>query len=249
MILSSVNREKVSETIRLREPFSNKPIRVVLVEKEPEVRKRWIKRINSFRDLACTSACATGEETLKVISLEQPEVVLMDIILPHMSGVECTYELKKRFPGVQVVIFTVLKDQKSVFHSLEAGADGYLLKQTQPLDLRTALLEVLDGGSPMSAPIARCVVESFRRKVKNLGNPKRLSLMEELVLMQLCEGHKNRVIASKLGLSINTVCCHLKHVFKKLRVNSRTEAMIRYMTVKTSQPRAHCWPRGGSHIG
>ena len=131
------------------------------------------------------------------------------------------------------MLFRSMDDQELVFLALEAGADGYLLKRTKPADLRTALLDVLGGGAPMTSQIARRVIESFRQKAKIRDAAPRLSVREEQILMLLSQGYANKLIADKLDLSIDTVCSHLKHVFNKLHVSSRTEAVVRYMASKT----------------
>ncbi len=208
---------------------------MILVEDQPKVRESWTKLINSFPDFQCVCACSTGEEALRVIPQEQPDVVLMDIFLPRMSGIECTSRLKELLPQTQIVILTAMDDQELVFLALEAGADGYLLKRTKPADLRNALLDVLGGGAPMTSQIARRVIESFRAKAKVRDESKRLSVREEQILVLLSQGYSNKLIADKLELSIDTVCSHLKHVFNKLHVNSRTEAVVRYMASKSAQ--------------
>jgi DNA-binding NarL/FixJ family response regulator len=212
-----------------------RPLKVALVEDQPKVRESWTKLINSFPDFVCACACGTGEEALRVIPQEQPDVVLMDIYLPRMSGIECTVRLKELLPEIQIVILTAMDDQELVFMALEAGADGYMLKRTKPSDLRNALLDVLGGGAPMTNQIARRVIESFRRKVKVQNESSRLSLREEQILQLLSQGYANKSIADKLSISIDTVCSHLKHVFNKLHVSSRTEAAIRYMASKNPQ--------------
>jgi len=211
------------------------PLRVALVEDQPKVRESWTQLINSFRDFTCICACTTGEQALRVIPQAQPDVILMDIFLPRMSGIECTVRLKEILPQTQIVILTAMDDQELVFMALEAGADGYLLKRTKPADLRAALLDVLGGGAPMTSQIARRVIESFRRKAKTRDESPRLSVREEQILMLLSQGYSNKLIADKLELSIDTVCSHLKHVFTKLHVSSRTEAVIRYMASKTPE--------------
>jgi DNA-binding NarL/FixJ family response regulator len=230
---------KPTKINRLADPSSKRLIKLALVDAQPKIRETWIKRFNSFPNIAWTCTCVSGEEALQTIPRELPDVVLMDIVLPYMSGIECTVRLKEVLPNIRVVIFTNMNDQKSVFHALKAGADGYLLKQTKPADLRIALLEALSGGVPMTSHIARCVVESFRRQAKIPDESKRLSLREEWILMLVCQGLANSQIANKLDLSINTVCAHLKCVFKKLQVGSRTEAMIRYMASKTPHRTRH----------
>jgi DNA-binding NarL/FixJ family response regulator len=216
-------------------PPARPPLRVVLVEDQPKVRESWSTLINSFPDFQCVCTCGTGEEALKVIPQEQPDVVLMDIFLPRMSGIECTSRLKELLPETQVVILTAMDDQELVFLALEAGADGYLLKRTKPSDLRAALLDVLGGGAPMTSQIARRVIESFRQKAKIRKASMNLSVREEQILVLLSQGYSNKMIADKLDLSIDTVCSHLKHVFNKLHVNSRTEAVVRYMASKAGQ--------------
>ena len=218
---------------RSAEATSKRRIKVALVEDQPKTRDSWIKLINSFPDFACTCAAATGEEALRVIPPAQPDVVLMDIFLPRMSGIECTVRLKALLPQTQIIILTAMDDQELVFLALEAGADGYLLKRTKPSDLRTALLDVLGGGAPMTSQIARRVIESFRQKAQIRDESARLSVREEQILVLLSQGYSNKMIADKLELSIDTVCSHLKHVYNKLHVSSRTEAVVRYMASKT----------------
>jgi DNA-binding NarL/FixJ family response regulator len=209
------------------------PLRVALVEDQPEVRESWVRLINSFSDFSCACTCISGEEAVRVLPQDPPDVILMDIFLPRMSGIECTARLKSLLPEVQIVILTAMDDKELVFLALEAGADGYLLKRTKPSDLRMCLLDVLAGGVPLTSQIARLVIESFRKKANIRDESLRLSFREEQILQLLSQGHSNKKIADKLNLSIDTVCTHLKHVFNKLHVSSRTEAAVRYMASKT----------------
>lgn len=235
MIPPSPKPARTVKSSRSVEISLRKPLKVALVEDQPKVRESWTRLINSFPDFKCICACATGEEALRVIPQELPDVVLMDIFLPRMSGIECTGRLKTLLPQTQIVILTAMDDQELVFLALEAGADGYLLKRTKPADLRTALLDVLGGGAPMTSQIARRVIESFRQKAKIRDNSARLSVREEQILVLLSQGYPNKLIADKLELSVDTVCSHLKHVFNKLHVSSRTEAVVRYMASKSPQ--------------
>jgi DNA-binding NarL/FixJ family response regulator len=235
MIQSNVKMTKPLKGSRSAEPAARKLVKVALVEDQPKVRESWTKLLNSFPDFTCICACATGEEACRVIPQEHPDVVLMDIFLPRMSGIECTVRLKALMPQTQIVILTAMDDQELVFLALEAGADGYLLKRTKPADLRAALLDVLGGGAPMTSQIARRVIESFRQKAKFRDESAHLSVREEQILLLLSQGYSNKLIADRLELSIDTVCSHLKHVFNKLHVNSRTEAVVRYMASKTPQ--------------
>jgi DNA-binding NarL/FixJ family response regulator len=210
------------------------PLRVALVEDEPKVRESWFRLINSFSDFHCVCACISGEEAVRVIPQHQPDVILMDIFLPRMSGIECTARLKALLPQVQIVILTAMDDQELVFLALEAGADGYLLKRIKPSELRSALLDVLAGGVPMTSRIARLVIESFRQKAKTRNESSELSLREEQILELISLGYSNKMIADKLQVSIDTVCTHLRRVFVKLHVSSRTEAVVRYIASKTT---------------
>ncbi len=160
----------------------------------------------------------------------------MDIFLPRMSGIECTARLKALLPQIRIVILTAMNDEELVFMALTAGADGYLLKRTKPDDLRASLLDVLGGGAPMTSEIARRVVESFRLKAQNQGESLGLSVREEQILLLLAKGYANKTIADRLEISVDTVCTHLKHVFEKMHVRSRTEAVVRYMDSKQQQP-------------
>jgi DNA-binding NarL/FixJ family response regulator len=206
-------------------------IRIALVEDQPDVRENWAALINSFAEFECVCTCVSGEEALRVIPEKRPNVVLMDIFLPRMSGIECTSKLKDQLPDTQIIILTAMDDKELIFLALEAGADGYLLKRTKPDDLRQALVDVVRGGSPMSSEIARRVVESFRRKANEKSEVKdvRLSAREEEILVLLSKGYPNKAIADQLGLSVETIYSHLKRVYEKLHVHSRTEAVIRYL--------------------
>jgi DNA-binding NarL/FixJ family response regulator len=204
-------------------------VRVALVEDKPEVRQSWARLIDSFPGFSCVCVCSSGEEALRAIPGVLPDVVLMDIFLPRMSGIECTTRLKAQLPKTQIMILTAVEDDELVFMALQAGADGYLLKRTKPADLKEALLEVLRGGAPMTSEIARRVVESFR-KPSDLAV--RLSAREEEVLILLSKGYSNKEIAERLSISVDTVGSHLKHIYEKMHVRSRAEAVARYMTTR-----------------
>jgi len=172
---ASVKMTKPTKTSRSAEPSAKPRIKVALVEDQPKARESWIKLINSFPDFTCICACATGEEAVRTIPAELPDVVLMDIFLPRMSGIECTVRLKAQLPQTQIVILTAMDDQELVFLALEAGADGYLLKRTKPADLRTALLDVL-GAARHDQPDRPARHESFRQKAKIRDESTRLSM-------------------------------------------------------------------------
>ena len=222
-------------------PPSKKPFKVALVDEQARVRESWCNFVNSFPDFACVFACSTAEEALQKFPQHQPDVVLVDLFLPRMSGIECTRRLKVLLPRTQIVILTATEDRKWVFRALQAGADGYLLKRTTPADLQRALLDVLSGGVPLTSLIARHVIASFRQNAGLRDPSPPLTVREEQILRLLTRGHSNRLIARKLALSIDTVCTHLKKVYNKLQVSSRTEAAIRYLALKNA-PEARCLP-------
>ena len=210
------------------------PIKVALVEDQPKVRENWTKLIDNFPDFHCVCSCTSAEEAVRSIPATQPDIILMDIFLPRMSGIECTARLKEMLPETQIIILTAMDDQELVFMALEAGADGYLLKRTKPSELRAALLDVRGGGAPMTSQIARRVIESFRRKTKLKSESTVLTTREEQILLLLSQGHANKLIAAKLGVSLDTVCSHLKNIFRKMHVNSRTEAALRFVAWKSA---------------
>jgi DNA-binding NarL/FixJ family response regulator len=233
---SGLNAKPVPKQATFTPPAKH-PIRVGLVEDHPRSRENWTRLINSFPDFACVCSCVSAEQALTVIPLKQPDVVLMDIFLPRISGIECTARLKAKMPDIQIVMLTAMDNQELLFMALEAGADGYLLKRTKPSELRTALLDVLGGGVPMTSQIARRLIESFRKAAKNTDESTHLSVREDQVLQLVSKGHSNKLIADKLEMNYETVCTHLKRVFKKLHVNSRTEAAIHYINLKMAEQR------------
>jgi DNA-binding NarL/FixJ family response regulator len=208
------------------------PRAVALVEDQADIRESWAQLIGSLPDFTCVCLCATGEEALRQIPAIQPDIVLMDIFLPRMSGIECTGRLKAMLPETQIVMLTAMADDDLIFRALAAGADGYLLKRTKPADLRIALLDVLNGGAPMTSQIARQVVRYFRQKSRLANEGVSLSLREEELLALLSKGYSNKEIAEKLGLSVDTISTYLKIIYKKMHVHSRAEAVARYLTAK-----------------
>lgn len=207
--------------------------KIALVEDKRETQESLIQLLEMFADLKCVCVCASGEEALKRIPPAQPDLVLMDIFLPRMSGIECTARLKALLPNARILILTASADQEMVFPALEAGADGYLLKQGDPAKLRAALLELLHGGVPMTSSIARHVADFFRKRTKTRDEMVRLSPREAELLMLLANGYSNKEIARKLSLTVETIHTYLKNVYKKMHVHSRAEAAVKYLS---SQP-------------
>lgn len=206
------------------------PLRVALVEDQHDTRESWRRLISSFPDFECVCTCASAEEALRMIPQFKPDVILMDVFLPRMSGIECTAKLKAMRPDTPIVMLTASDEDEILFLALESGADGYLLKRTKPADLRAALLDVMSGGAPMTSEIARHVVASFRRKISGMNPSISLTAREEETLVLLTKGYSNKEIADHLHLSIETVRSHLKNIYTKMHVRSRTEAVAHYMT-------------------
>jgi DNA-binding NarL/FixJ family response regulator len=211
-------------------------VRVALVEDQEELCRSWVRIIESFGGFQCICTCESAEDAVRRIPEIRPDAVLMDIRLPRMSGIECTSRLKELLPATPVVILTVLDDDELIFRALQAGADGYLLKRSKPAELRAALLDVLNGGAPMSSAIARRVVRSFRRPPVNPMNEANLSARETEVLNLLSRGLSNKEIADQMRLSIETVRSYLKTVYEKLHVRCRTEAVLRYNANRSTAP-------------
>lgn len=215
--------------------------RVALVEDRPATRESWRRLIASFPDFECVCTCGSGEDAVRAIPAARPDVVLMDVFLPGMSGVECTARLKNACPDLLIVMLTACDEDDILFSALEAGADGYLLKHTPPDALRAALLDVLAGGAPMTAEIAKHVIASFRRK-RSPAAAVGLTPREEETLVLLTKGYANKAIAQQLGVGTETVRTHLKRIYEKMHVRSRAEAIATYFGAG-SEPGA----AGGGH--
>lgn len=209
-------------------------IQVVLVEDQRDTRESWSRLISSFPDFNCACSCASAEEALRMIPEVLPDLILMDVFLPRMSGIECTGRLKTMLPGTPIVMLTASDEDEILFLALESGADGYLLKRTKPADLRAAMLDVLSGGAPMTSEIARHVVASFRQKSGGLDPSISLTPREEETLVLLTKGFSNKEIADHLNLSIETVRSHLKNIYTKMHVRSRAEAVAHFMSRRPS---------------
>jgi DNA-binding NarL/FixJ family response regulator len=211
-------------------------ISVAIVEDNDSVRQTLSKWIDSSPDCRCVCACTTGKEALVEIPRRRPNVVLIDIDPPAESGITCTRRLKQRSPGLQVIILTVYKDHETIFKSLRAGACGYLLKRSSREEILRAIVEVRSGGAPMTGEIARRVVEVFQRPPSPPADGVNVSRRENEVLQLLSKGMSNKQIAASLGISYETVCVHLRRIYKKLHVRSRTEAVIKHLHAWFSSP-------------
>ncbi len=212
-------------------------IPIAVVEDNRTVRETLAGWINSSSDYRCVCECTTGKEALLEIPRHKPAVALMDIYLPGESGIACTARLKEKMPKLQVIIVTVYKDHDLIFQALRAGACGYLLKRAGREEILRGIAEVLAGGAPMTGEIARRVIEVFQRPAPTL-EAEALSPREREVLEFLSSGLSNKQIAGQLGISYETVCVHLRRVYEKLHVCSRTAAVVKHLQGRAAQDAA-----------
>ena len=208
----------------------SKAIRVSIVDDEVDLRENIAGYVDAAKGFKCVSVHSNAKDALAHLPTEKPDVVLMDINLGGMSGIECVRLLKPMMPETQVVMLTVFEDTEKIFSALAAGASGYLLKRLSPVKLLEAIREVHEGGSPMSAPIARKVVLSLQPTPSAQTNEATaLSPREREVLNGLAEGQAYKQIGDKLGLSIHTVRNYIRRIYQKLHVRSCGEAVAKYM--------------------
>ena len=200
-------------------------IDVVVIEDEREVREGVALLINGNEGYRCVGSYRSMEEALAKLGKEAPDAILVDIGLPGISGIEGIRILKERFPGITLLAFTVYDDDESIFDALCAGASGYLLKNTAPDRLLESLREVVSGGAPMSPEVARKVIKLFRDVRPPHRAVHRLTPQETEIVKLLVEGHSYKTAAFELGISLNTVSFHLRNVYTKLQVHSKSEAV------------------------
>lgn len=204
-------------------------IKVAIIEDNERIREGLATIIDGSGGFECSAAYESAEEALRKLPAYNADVVLMDIQLPGMSGIECVEKLKERRPELQIMMLTVYEDDEKVFKSLVAGATGYILKRTPPAELLDAIRELHDGGSPMSDQIARKVVQAFQQVGKSSKETENLSEREVEILAYLAKGYHDKEIADHFFLSVKTVRTHLRNIYQKLHVRSRTEAVLKYL--------------------
>ena len=209
--------------------MKDRPIKVSIVEDDLGTRENLMAVLACAPALQCLQAYATAEEALRHVPAAVPDVVLMDINLPGLSGIECVAELKGKLPNLQVLILTSYEDSKLIFDSLRAGASGYLLKNMPPSEIVQAVEQVHAGGSPMSMAIARKVVNHFQQIKKPASEVDRLSKREQEILGLLAKGCLYKEIADQLGITPGTVRVHLHTIYEKLHVQSRTQAVVKFL--------------------
>lgn len=205
------------------------PITVAIVEDNDQLRGTLARVISRAPGFQSVSQYSNAEDALKGLPQERPNVVLMDINLPGMNGVECVRQLKPLLPETQIVMLTVYEDTDNIFNALAAGASGYLLKRTTSAELLAAIQDVQKGGSPMTTHIARKVVQSFQRPAAAAGPTEDLSPREREVLDCLAQGFLYKEIADKLGISYETVHTYIRRIYEKLQVRTRTEAVAKFL--------------------
>ncbi len=206
--------------------------RIAIVEDKTVIRAGFEKLIGELDGCICVGAFATGEDALRSLPALQPDIVIMDIHLPNLSGIECTAQLKALLPGVRILMVTVYEDEAKIFSALKAGASGYILKRSGPEEIVEAIEELRRGGAPMTSAIARRVVESFLVKPAGLPAEADLSRRELEILECLSRGDSNKKIAQQLSLSSDTVRWHLQRIYDKLHVQGRTEAAVKFLSIQ-----------------
>jgi len=202
-------------------------IKVAIIEELREVREGLAMLINGTNGFSCAGRFRTMEQAIENLSREQPDVVLTDIGLPGMDGIAGIRILHEKFPALPVLALTVYDDDERIFAALCAGAVGYLLKNTQPARLLESLREVKTGGAPMSPEVARRVISLFQTFTPPTNADYHLTPQEKELLKMLVEGHSYKTAAYQLKISIHTVSFHLRNVYEKLRVHSKSEAVAK----------------------
>jgi DNA-binding NarL/FixJ family response regulator len=209
------------------------PTTVSIVEDSEQLRSTLARMLGRAEGFQCLGDYGTAEDALEAIPKNPPNVVLMDINLPGMNGVECVRKLKQLVPSTQVVMLTAYEDTENIFNSLAAGASGYLLKRSKSAEILEAIRDVQNGGSPMTTHIARKVVQSFQSSAATAAPApatepsEELSPREQEVLDLLSQGFMYKEISDKLGISFETVRTYIRRIYEKLHVRTRTEAVAK----------------------
>lgn len=203
-------------------------IRVSIVEDDAKLRATLERYLTAQPGFRCVSAYPNAEAALAGIPASPPDVVLMDINLPGLSGIECVAQLRSLVPAVKIIMLTVFEESEQVFNALSAGAFGYLVKSNRPAKILEAIREVHAGGSPMSGHIARKVVQSFQAQATRRAETDSLSSREMEVLQALSRGHPYKQIAADLGISLGTVRTYIQRIYEKLHVHSHAEAVMKF---------------------
>jgi len=218
-------------------PTKRMAIKVAIVDDDARVRTNLARAVDRSGEFQCVGQFASAEDAIERLPASEPQVVLMDINMPGLNGIECVQRLKAERPEIEFIMLTVYEDTESVFNALAAGASGYLLKQAAREELFDAIKQVHTGGSPMTSHIARKVVQAFRQPAPSDEDTSKLSLREQQVLELLAKGYLYKEIAESLGISYDTVHNHIRHVYDKLHVRSRSQAVAKYFEkTRSSKP-------------
>jgi len=208
------------------------PVRVVVIEDQRELREGLQTLLNFTPDFRCVKSFGSMETALAGLEADTADLILTDIGLPRMDGIEGTRLLREKFPALPIIVLTVHDEDDKIFQALCAGASGYLLKNTTPARIIEAIREVLNGGAPMSPDVARRVVHLFRTFAPPAEVEYHLTEQERRILKLLVEGHHYKTAAHELGISTSTVSFHLKNIYEKLQVHSKTEAVAKALREK-----------------
>jgi len=204
------------------------PIKICIVEDNADMRESVAQALNEA-GVRCTGTYATAEAAVQDLPFQKPDVALVDINLPGMNGIECVAKLKELLPQLQVLMLTRYEQSDMIFDSIRAGASGYLLKRTPAAQLIQAIEQVHSGGAPMTPQIARKFIAHFQQIQKPSSDMEKVTPREQEVLALLAKGYLYKQIAETLGISINTLRAHLRAIYDKLHVHSRTEATVKYL--------------------
>lgn len=208
---------------------------VVIVEDNNIVRGCLEELVNSIANCECVATFPSAEEAIRLVPRLKPDLVMMDIHLPNLSGIECAAKLKESLPALAILMLTVYEDEEKIFEAFKAGASGYILKRSSPREVVGAIQDMLGGGIPMTSTIARKVVESFRQTTPQHADDPTLSRRETEVLQALTKGSSNKEIADTLNVTVETVRWHLKQIYEKLHVHGRTQAALKFMGMQSAK--------------
>lgn len=208
------------------------PVKVVIVEDKQQIREGLAALISGTEGYQCSNTFDSMETALSRINAQNTDLVLVDIGLPGMSGIEGMRVLKKNYPDLLMLVLSVYEDDERIFEALCAGASGYLLKKTSPARLLEGLREAVNGGAPMSPEVARRVITIFREIRPPENSDYQLTPHETRLLKLLVEGHNYKTAAAELGVSVNTISFHLKHIYEKLQVHSKSEAVAKALRIR-----------------
>ncbi|MEI7909273.1 MAG: response regulator transcription factor [Verrucomicrobiota bacterium] len=208
------------------------PSSVVIVEDNNVVRGCLEELVNSIAGFKCLATFGNAEDAIRLVPRLAPDLVMMDIQLPNLSGIECAAKLKECLPSLLILMLTVYEDEERIFEAFKAGASGYILKRASAAEVVQAIKDMLGGGVPMTSTIARKVVESFRQVASRQPDEPALSRRETEVLKGLSKGLSNKDIADALNVTLETVRWHLKQIYEKLHVHGRTQATLKFMSMQ-----------------